>query len=308
MTAGGTLKTAAFGTSTGTWTPGTGTTELTAINTLPSSIFTSFNNLTISSGTTTAGVGFSVGGALSISSGAALDMATFAMTGAALTTSGTGTVQTQNTSATPLPTGRTWSGTVQYNTTAGGQTVMAGTYNNLTLSNTSNTQTASGALTVNGTLTTTNGGTLNMVTNQLLGTLGTITNGGTLQTQNTSATPVPTGKTWGGTFLYDGAGQTVSQGNYAALTLSGSGTKTFGGQVTASGLLTISTSIIANPGSVTTHTANTLTLGTLGTAGGTTFGSTGSAAANKSNTPANAMALLGSLFKKCRSTYPNVIV
>jgi hypothetical protein len=42
-------------------------------------------------------------------------------------------------------------GTVQYDATSGGQTIMAGTYNNLTLRNTSGTQTASGVLTVNGT-------------------------------------------------------------------------------------------------------------------------------------------------------------
>jgi hypothetical protein len=51
----------------------------------------------------------------------------------------------------PIPMGEASGGTVQYDATSGGQTIMAGTYNNLTLRNTSGTQTASGVLTVNGT-------------------------------------------------------------------------------------------------------------------------------------------------------------
>ena len=156
-------------------------------------------------------------------------------------------------------------GTVSYDLAAGGQTIYATpNYGTLTLANTSGTQTAGNNL-IATTVNTTAGGTLNMSTFTL--SLTNITNAGTIRTQNTSGTPVSTGKTWGGTFLYDGAGQTVSQGNYAILTLSGSGTKIFGGQVATSGLLTISTGIVANPGAVTTHTANTLTLGTLGIAG-----------------------------------------
>jgi hypothetical protein len=47
--------------------------------------------------------------------------------------------------------GKTSGGTVQYDATSGGQTIMAGTYDNLRLRNTSGSQTASGVLTVNGT-------------------------------------------------------------------------------------------------------------------------------------------------------------
>ncbi len=59
MTAGGTLKTGSLNTAAVgggepvVWTPGTGTVELTATNTLPTTVFTAFNNLTISGGTTT---------------------------------------------------------------------------------------------------------------------------------------------------------------------------------------------------------------------------------------------------------------
>jgi hypothetical protein len=62
MTDGGTLKCEglAVGTSGGTWTPGTGTVELTAANTLPPTVFTTFNNLTISGATTiTTSIGLS---------------------------------------------------------------------------------------------------------------------------------------------------------------------------------------------------------------------------------------------------------
>ncbi|MCX6229932.1 MAG: CHRD domain-containing protein [Bacteroidetes bacterium] len=52
-----------------TFTPGTGKIELTANNTLPSTIFTSFNNLTINGGTTTAGIGLTITGNMTITSG-----------------------------------------------------------------------------------------------------------------------------------------------------------------------------------------------------------------------------------------------
>lgn len=135
MTAGGLLRLnggVTIGSTGAIWTPGTGTLELTANNTLPTTVLTSFNNLTISNNTTTAGVGFSVGGTLNIGSAATLNMNTFAMTGASLTNTGTGTLRTQNTSATPLPTGRTWTGTVEYYGT-GAQTVVVGPYTNLTV-------------------------------------------------------------------------------------------------------------------------------------------------------------------------------
>ena len=54
MASGGTLTCEGLAlNSLGTWTPGTGTVEFTASNTLPNNGITSFNNLTISAGTTT---------------------------------------------------------------------------------------------------------------------------------------------------------------------------------------------------------------------------------------------------------------
>ncbi len=72
MASGGTLSVGGaitVNTGGGTWTPGTGTVELTGINTLPATIFTSFNNLTINGGTTSLGAGINVGGQLNVLSG-----------------------------------------------------------------------------------------------------------------------------------------------------------------------------------------------------------------------------------------------
>ena len=212
-----------------------------------------YNNLTFSNtgGTQTAVGALTVNGTLATTSGGILNMGTNQLLGTLTTVTNGGTIQTQNTTATPIPTGKTWGGTMQYGVTAGGQTVMAGTYNNLTFSNTSGTQTAvGGALTVNGTLTTTAGGTLNMGTNQLLGTLTNVANGGTIQTQNNTATPIPNGKTWGGTMLYNGVAQTIASGTYNNLILSGTLAKTIPAGTSITGNLNI------RPGGTGTATAS----------------------------------------------------
>ena len=217
----------------------------------------SYYNLTLSnsSGTETAGGALTVNGTLTTTSGGTLNMGTYQLLGTLSTVTNGGTIQTQNISATPIQTGKTWGGTVQYNATTGAQTVMTGTYNNLTLSNTSGTETASGALTVNGTLITTAGGTLNMGTYQLLGTLATITNGGTIQTQNTSVTPIPSGKTWAGSVVLNGTtGQTLPASTFNNLTINNTAGVTLSGAVGISGVLTLSNGI------VTTSTTNLLTL------------------------------------------------
>jgi len=193
------------------------------------------NNLTISNTTATVTAAVNLDCSGNFTNSGDFDMTTYALA-VASTVTNSGTVRTASVSATPLPSGKTWGGTVQYYTTTGGQNAMTGTYNNLTLSNTSGTQSANGNLTVYATLITTSGGVLNMVTNQLLGTLSTITNGGTIQTQNTSAAPIPTGRTWGGTVKYNAltGGQTTMTGTYNILTISNtSGTQTASGDITA---------------------------------------------------------------------------
>ena len=80
MTAGGLLTTGSFAVS-GTdatvaiWTPGIGTVILTATNTLPATVFTSFSNLQITSGITTTGVAIpSVTGTLSVNGGTSFSL------------------------------------------------------------------------------------------------------------------------------------------------------------------------------------------------------------------------------------------
>jgi hypothetical protein len=270
------------------------------------------------SGTNTSVGNLTVNGALTTTSGGTLDLSTFTLGGILATITNPATIKLSNTSGTPVPTGKTWGGTVNYAAASGSQTVMAGTYNILTLSNTSGTNIASGNLatttlnnasggildmvgftltgaitntsstirfsgatnglavttgtidyngtgqtvatgiynnlklsnstgtntagnnlTVNGILTTTAGGTFDLSTFTLGGTLPTVTNGGTIKTSNTSGTPIPTGKTWGGTVNYAAAtSQTVSSGTYSNLILSGGGAKTTT-SVTVSNVLSI---------------------------------------------------------------------
>jgi hypothetical protein len=224
------------------------------------------NNLTISNSTSP------VTSAIDLTcSGNFTNSGDFDMTSAALEVAGsvtnTGTVKTASVSASPLPSGKTWGGTVQYYNSTGNQTAIDGTFNNLTFSNISGTQTATGNLTVNGALTTTSGGFLNMGTYQLAGTLSTINNGGTIQTQNTSATPIPTGKSWGGAVQYNAlaGGQTVMDGSYNILTLSNTGgTQTASGDISATTFNTTSSGTV-NMGTNALTVTNLTHLGILRT-------------------------------------------
>ncbi|HNR74674.1 MAG TPA: autotransporter-associated beta strand repeat-containing protein, partial [Cyclobacteriaceae bacterium] len=101
MAAGGTLRVGSFTVNstgiTNNWTPGAGTVEMTAANTLPTQDITSFNNLTINGGTTTLGVNIPVAGTLRVDAGTLAmgirnitTVAAINMTGTSIT--GTGTI------------------------------------------------------------------------------------------------------------------------------------------------------------------------------------------------------------------------
>jgi hypothetical protein len=161
------------------------------------------------------------------------------MIGTLATINNNGKIMSSNSSSTPFTPGKVWggTGTVEYFLATGGQTVVAGTYNNLTLSNTSGTQTGGGALTVNGALSTSSGGTLNLATYALSGTLTAINNNGTITTQCLSNPPIQNGKTWNGTVTYNAAtgAQTISNGTYATLLMTNtSGTQSLNGNTTIS--------------------------------------------------------------------------
>jgi hypothetical protein len=191
---------------------------------------TAFNNLTVNGApsTTTLGADISVAGNLTLSTGDVLDLSTFScnstLAGGTFSLTSSSTLKLRGNNFPLNFTTNTLSGTVNYNSTAGGQTIYPGvTYATLTMGNTSGTQTAGGNIIC----TTLNNNTnaadiLDMGTNTL--TVTTINNTGTIQTQNTSATPLSSGRTWGGTVQFDGAaGQTLVGGTFNNILLSGTG-------------------------------------------------------------------------------------
>ena len=246
-----------------------GTIEYGAIGGLQTVVAGTYNSLTLGnlSGTNTAGGTIIVNaGIMTTTSGGTLDMGVAAILSGTATFTNGGIIRTSvptTTSATPIPAGKTWGGTIEYAALAGAQTIVTGTYNNLTIGNTSAANTAGGNLTVNGTLITTAGGTLDMTAAYVLGgSLATIINNGTLSTAvptATSATPIPSGEDWGGTIIYAGAtAQTVVLGSYKNITFSGAGAKTL-----ATGTINISGNWTNNGGTITPGTG-TVTFNSAG--------------------------------------------
>ena len=69
---------------------------------------------------------------LFVAASSSIDLGTFALIGASLLSGGSGTIKTQNLSATSIPTGKTWTPNIVYNASST-QNVIAGNYNNLDL-------------------------------------------------------------------------------------------------------------------------------------------------------------------------------
>ena len=198
MTSGGTLTCAGFTIgNAGTWTPGTGTVELTATNTLPTTFFTSFNNLKITAGTTTTAVGLAINGTLIVADGATFSAGAFTLTVTGITVTnnntltvttalaGTGTLAqaagaTLNLNFTGAPgiTGLTATAsgnTVNYGF-AGTQTVFPANYYHLTFSNTSAKTLQTGTTAISGNLTLSGTASATAVTGLTIGgnvTIGT---------------------------------------------------------------------------------------------------------------------------------------
>jgi hypothetical protein len=143
--------------------------------------------------------------------------------------------------------------------------------NNLSISTTSaNTVTLGSNVSVNGTLTVIASQILNLGTYALGGTLTTITNNGTITTQNTSGTPLPASKTWGGTVSYNAASaaQTVSGGTYNNLTLISTGGATASGNITVNGILNLAASNPTSSKGLLTMGDYTLNMGAFATTTG----------------------------------------
>gem|GEM_PF-543458 len=188
-------------------------------------------------------------------------------------TSGAGTLNTQSIANPPIPTGKAWTFTLNFNNASGGQTIPSSIgYFGLAVSNTSGTNTASGNITVNGNLALSNSGSaLSMGTNLFYCGIPFSTSGsGTLSTQNTSGssaltTPNGVGQTWNFTVQYNGssAGQTLPKGinTFNNLIISNTG-----------GIVGMYSSIVVNG----TLTINSGSIFTTGSNGGTSITTTNS--------------------------------
>ncbi|MEI6751865.1 MAG: T9SS type A sorting domain-containing protein [Paludibacter sp.] len=131
------------------------------------------------------------------------------------------------------------SGTVVYSCSTGGQTIAAGTYSGLTLSNSSGTNTAGGDIALSGTLSTTAGGTFDLGTN-LLSSVNAVAGHGIIETQNTNSTPVPSAKTWSGMLVYNGTSQqTAVAGTFEKLLIDNPVDVSLNDSVLVNSLLTI---------------------------------------------------------------------
>lgn len=160
--------------------------------------------------------------------------------------------------------------TVDYSNSSGSQTISAVTYNNLTLSNTSGTQTAANNLTVTGTLTMAAGGTLAMGS-YTLGTPTSISMALTSQITGSGAI------TLGGDIIVTGAGGASAIANPIVLTATRTFTIADGSSLndlTLNGIISGSFGITkAGAGNLMLSAANTNTGVVTAQAGLLTFGS-----------------------------------
>jgi hypothetical protein len=207
---------------------------------------TTFGNLSITAGTATAVGSVTVTGVLTIASTCTLDMAGYSLTNTAGTISNSGILKTSSTSNPAFSTTTTSiTGTVQFAASTGGQFIPAKTYAILTLSNSSGTNTATGAVTSIGALTIPASTILDMSTFSLTCSAG-FTNNGTLKTSTTTNPAFSTTATSiNGTveFAASAGGQFIPNKSYTNLTMGNtSGTNTLIGSTIVTGVLSTANS------------------------------------------------------------------
>lgn len=179
-------------TNSGTFTHNSGTVDFNASGAQNIAGVT-YHSLTCSnSGTKTATGNLVIDGTLTIGASNILDMtSSFTLQGTLGTIANSGTIRTSvptTTSATPLASGKTWNGLVNYAATTGLQTIAAGTYNNVTMSHTTDSNTMNGSVTIGGVLTL-SGGKLQIGANTLTlnGTTSGMTGSSSLSSNGASS-------------------------------------------------------------------------------------------------------------------------
>ncbi|GAB4092245.1 hypothetical protein GCM10028786_11710 [Flaviaesturariibacter terrae] len=302
----GSISTTGFAATTSIdnlWDPGTGTVTLTGNNTLPP-IFSSFYNLNVTGGApgdgraTNAGADLSIGNNLTVASSTVLNMVTYRLLSVGGALDLVGTIETQNTSGAPLPSGIDFGdlvagiGSVLYDAPAGGQSIVGASYNNVYITHSAGgTSNATGNITIRGEIVTQTTGTildmgLFKLDSHPLGGIGGQNNVGTIRTQYLgdliSDFALPVGRNWGGTIEYYGAsGQKIVNGNYTNLTVSGNGTHESssidisGALVTSAGsTIDLNQETITGTFDASGHAGNLIVRGTTPFASGKTFGGT----------------------------------
>jgi len=209
------------------------------VKTMPGTTLTIHDDFILSGAVSaTAAAALLVNGTISIGSGTSLNLASYSHTIAKdlINNGGTFTAST---------------GSVAFNGDVL-QTITSSagiSLNNLIVSNTNAAVTlgSSTNCSIAGDLTIDADAVLDLAANSLTAITGTLSNSGTIRTQSVSATPVPAGKSWGGSFEFTGtAAQTIVSGTYTNLIMSGSGGVTAGVNITVDGILNLASS---NPSS-----------------------------------------------------------
>ena len=200
--------------------------------TMPGTLLAIFGSLEMAgTASATAGDTLEIGGSLIMAAGNALDLGAFThFLGGDLTTNG-GTLTSGSASL-------VFNGAIEQTiTNSTGLTI-----DNLTISNTvaSVLLGSSTDLTIAGDFTIESDATFDLGENELSSVSGTVSNSGLLKTQNTSATPVPSGISWSGEIEFNGSSaQTIVAGSYENVTLSGSAGVTAAADLEINGLLSL---------------------------------------------------------------------
>lgn len=204
-----------------------------------------YNNLTASGAATskTALGNTVVNAALTMNSSVTIDMATYSLSGSLTSIAGTGILKTQNISSSPISSGKTWLGEVQYNGSSA-QTIVYGNYTNLI----------------------TSGGNRTIDNSSTVGIAGSFTPGAGIFTIANS------------TIDFNGSSaQTIPAFTFNHITVSGANTKTVGGAINVLGNLTLSanTTLSLASNNIKLRSTNTYTarVATIPSSASITYGS-----------------------------------